>query len=259
MNKSELAWRSLWGLALWMLPPVLILAGCTQNRSTSQENKIRLPKVVLNNGMDAFEQWIEIRPLFDKDESPALIIHCKGPYGVVGDWETHTVCWAGISEVEVGYEVVKIQTHYHYAYESGPMTTQNGYWPVDVSGDGLEDILVLGWSFGERGQGVKNNKGEWEYRRFPYNRPTKIRLIRRKAIKGCPSVVESDKTIPWTKIVEEPDRYGRLLRKALKHCKSPIWRDRLNEALKQLQKQARSKNGRAKKTLEQGRFGNPQI
>ena len=242
MNKRNLLWRSLWGLALWMLPPVLILAGCTQNRSTSQENKIRLPKVVLYNGMDAFEsmgmdafeQWIEIRPLFDKDESPALIIHCKGPIGVVGDWETHTVCWAGISEVEVGYEAVKIQTHYHYAYDSGPMTTQNGYWAVDVNADGLEDILVLGWSFGEHGKNVENEKGKWVYKRFRYNRPTEMRLIRRKAIKGCPSVIESDKTIPWTKIVEEPDRYSRLLRKALKHCKSPIWQDRLNEALKQL-------------------------
>jgi len=188
-----------------------------------------------------------VQRLFPGDGAPALIIHCKGTFGVVGDWETHTICWADIADVEVGYQSIKIETHNYYGYDSGPNTTDRGYWPVDLNSDGLHDLLVLAWGFGEQGKHFENDKGESVYDRFPYDEPEGLRLIQRKEIKGCPWGIHSDKVVNWSEVLSAPQLYREHIRSALSACQDSVWKKRLKEALSQLtdQKQHKTSSGQA--------------
>ena len=215
----------------------LLITGCSQSQlGRTRTTKFELPRVSDGSGYrtDPFEQWIELRSVFTNDEALAVIIHCKGTIGVVGKWETQTVCWPDISEVEVGYQTVRIQTFDYYGCDSGEKTTERAYWPVDLNQDGLQDLLVVAWGFGEQGIHLDDENGKPTYKRIPYDEPVGLRLIERKSVKGCPVGIRSDKVIGWTDVLHTPSSYLRFIQETRRHCKDVTWNGRLRRMIEAL-------------------------
>ena len=197
-----------------------------------------LASVDLGYGTDPFDQTIETRRLFPSDNAPALIIRCTGRVGNVGSWETHAVSWPELAKTEVAYRTVNIQVHDHYDYDSGPYTMQGRYWPVDIDGDKLDDLVVFFWEFGARGWHEEDEDGQ--YRPHPFDRPAGLRLVCRKMLKGCAFGIASDETLAWGDVKKSPGKYAGLLRRTLPKCTDPVWRTRLGKAIEQLTDEPKS-------------------
>ena len=219
---------------LLLLALICAPVGCASDAAQYPKHRMELPAVSEGYRTDPFEQWIEVDPLFPNDPSPAVIIRCRGG-NTVAQWETHTISWPeAASDMELRYQAVSIQVHDHYGYDSGPVTSQNAYWPVDINGDGLDDLLVLGWGTGNPGRHVEKENGERVYIRVPYDGPTHIRLIQRKEIKGSPFGIDRDETVEWKDVLAASGCYRVLLRKALIECHDQVWQARLMRALTEL-------------------------
>ena len=107
------------------------------------------------------------------------------------------------------------------------MCIRDRYWPVDIDGDSLQDLVVFYWACGEQGR----YDDDRQYRRYPFDRPVAIRLIQRKMLDDRPFGITSDEALGWDDVKKSPEKFAKLLAAALARAEDAVWRERLKKAI----------------------------
>jgi len=165
-----------------------------------------------------------------RNESPAVVIRTLSRDDTVESWSNDTICWLADDAIDGGttHASVSIGTRYAYGCDSGPRTVERAYWPVDLNGDGVDDLFVLEWHTGET--------SDPERGLIEYDKAAAVRLIVRAADKGIPVVmsrsyhaargVASDETLTPRDVAIDP-HCGEAVDHILTICTDPVWRSRL--------------------------------
>ncbi len=216
-----------------LLIPIFVCflaTGCLAQDSPLLIPKTVIPKPLTDGGRTSqFTQWVEVRGIFSQDESPAIIFHCEGKIGVVGEWKTETICWPDISEHSVKYISVPISTHTSLASGSGFDVVDIGYWGVDIHNNGIDDLVLIEWKSGEY---KKDGQVRGSYQTVIYDYPSTLRLISRRSKRNSLGVVEQDRTINWGEVKSEFQTYERIIKACLKSNTDAVWEERLIKALR---------------------------
>lgn len=174
-----------------------------------------------------FSRTVEDVQLF-RDEAPCILITHASENSPVMKWRTQTLLIAKAGPGEVTYDAVTVYTHSGYNADSGGVYSGEYYWPADVDGDGVDDLLVLAWAWGGPGWFEGDSSAP------PKTGPDCLRVVIRKATdRGHPLGIASDERY---KIDELPDagvdaghiRLGRGC------CDDPVWDERLRYVETQL-------------------------
>ena len=209
----------------------LLLIGCRVSDTPAYaEGPIQLPPVI-DGGMayqaNPFTRTVEDVQLF-KNEAPCILITHASENSPVMKWRTQTLLIAKAGPGEVSYDAITIYRYGENHAESGGHFYAEYFWAADVNGDAVDDLLILGWSWGGPG---------WfggDLATAPERALVGLRAIIREATdRGHPLGISSDQFYASGKLAESGVTADQI-RLARERCNEPIWRERLRHVEIQL-------------------------
>lgn len=224
-----------WHLGSFLLLVSISLMGCrASDKPDYAEGPIHLPPV-LDGGMayqaNPFTRTVEDVQLF-KDEAPCILITHASENSPVMKWRTQTLLIAKAGPGEVSYDAVTIYRYGENHAESGGHFYAEYFWAADVNSDAVDDLLILGWSWGGPG---------WfggDPTTAPKSALVGLRAIIREATdRGHPLGISSDRMYTRDKLAESGVTAAQI-ECAREQCKEPVWSERLLYVANQLRLQA---------------------